>query len=96
MRVKLFSIGTDTAKEMIYSRLKITELGAGYCHFPVKYDEQYFKQLTAEKCVTRYHKGFPVRKWEKPSGKRNEALDCRVYATAALHILNPDLETYNK
>ncbi|MFY9589548.1 phage terminase large subunit family protein [Rickettsia endosymbiont of Halotydeus destructor] len=92
MRVKLFSIGTDTAKEMIYSRLKITEVGAGYCHFPAKYDEQYFKQLTAEKCVTRYNKGFPVRKWEKPSGRRNEALDCRVYALAALHILNPNLE----
>jgi phage terminase large subunit GpA-like protein len=86
MRVKLFSIGTDTAKEMIYSRLKITEPGAGYCHFPAKYDEQYFKQLTTEKCVTRYNKGFPVRKWEKPSGRRNEALDCRVYALAALHI----------
>lgn len=92
MRVKLFSIGTDTAKELIYSRLKITEPGAGYCHFPASYDEAYFKQLTAEKVVTRYNKGFPVRKWEKPSGRRNEALDCRVYALAALHILNPDLE----
>jgi phage terminase large subunit GpA-like protein len=92
MRVKLFAIGTDTAKELIYSRLKITELGAGYCHFPTHYDESYFKQLTAEKVVTRYNKGFPVRKWEKPAGRRNEALDCRVYALAALHILNPNLE----
>jgi phage terminase large subunit GpA-like protein len=92
MRVKLFSIGTDTAKELIYSRLKITEPGAGYCHFPVHYDETYFKQLTAEKVVTRYNKGFPVRKWEKPQGRRNEALDCRVYALAALHIINPNLE----
>ena len=96
MRVKLFSIGTDTAKEMIYSRLKITELSAGYCHFPADRDEQYFKQLTAEKLVTHYHKGFPVRKWEKPKGRRNEALDCRVYALAALHILNPDLECLAK
>ncbi|PCJ29615.1 MAG: terminase [Rickettsiales bacterium] len=96
MRVKLFSVGTDTAKEMIYSRLKITEPGAGYCHFPARYDEQYFKQLTAEKVVTRYHKGFPVRKWEKPAGRRNEALDCRVYALAALHIINPDLELLAK
>jgi phage terminase large subunit GpA-like protein len=92
MRVKLFAIGTDTAKELIYSRLKITELGAGYCHFPSSYNEDYFKQLTAEKVVTRYNKGFPVRKWEKPAGRRNEALDCRVYALAALHILNPNLE----
>jgi phage terminase large subunit GpA-like protein len=92
MRVKLFSVGTDTAKEMIYSRLRITKLGAGYCHFPSTRDEQYFKQLTAEKVVTRYSKGFPVRRWEKPAGRRNEALDCRVYALAALHIINPNLE----
>jgi phage terminase large subunit GpA-like protein len=92
IRVKLFAVGTDTAKEMIYSRLKLLEPGAGYCHFPASREEQYFKQLTAEKLVTRYHKGFPVRKWEKPAGRRNEALDCRVYALAALHILNPDLE----
>ena len=92
MRVKLFSVGTDTAKEMIYSRLKIAQVGAGYCHFPADRDEEYFKQLTAEKIVTHYYKGFPVRKWEKPNGRRNEALDCRVYALAALHILNPDLE----
>jgi phage terminase large subunit GpA-like protein len=93
MRVKLFSIGTDTAKEMIYSRLKIETIGSGYCHFPANRDDEYFKQLTAEKLVTRYHKGYPVRKWEKPAGRRNEALDCRVYALAALGILAPDLET---
>lgn len=92
LNVKLFSIGTDTAKEMIYSRLRITEPGAGYCHFPSSRDEEYFKQLTAEKVVTRYHKGFPVRMWEKKPGQRNEALDCRVYAIAALNILNPNLE----
>ena len=93
MRVKLFSIGTDTAKEMIYSRLKIEVIGSGYCHFPANRDDEYFKQLTAEKLVTRYHKGYPVRKWEKPAGRRNEALDCRVYALAAFGILAPDLET---
>lgn len=93
MRVKLFSIGTDTAKEMIYSRLKIETIGSGYCHFPANRDDEYFKQLTAEKLVTRYHKGYPVRKWEKPAGRRNEALDCRVYALAAFGILAPDLET---
>lgn len=38
----------------------IVESGKGYCHFPAKLDVEYFKQLTAEKCVTRYNKGFPV------------------------------------
>jgi phage terminase large subunit GpA-like protein len=35
----------------------------------------------------RYSKGFPVHYWWKPDGKRNEALDIRVYAYAALQGL---------
>jgi phage terminase large subunit GpA-like protein len=91
-RVKLFSIGTDTAKQMIYSRLKIHEPGPGYCHFPAEYQEEYFKQLTCERIMTKFYNGYPQRMWIKAKGKRNEALDCRVYGLAALHILNPNLE----
>ena len=54
----------------------------GACHFP-QYGEEYFKQLTAERLVTRIVKGFPRGSWEKEPGHRNEALDCRVYARAA-------------
>lgn len=32
------------------------------------------------------------RVWVLANGRRNEALDCRVYGFAALHILNPNLE----
>jgi phage terminase large subunit GpA-like protein len=40
--------------------------------------------LTAEKIVTRFIKGYPVREWHNVRGnKRNEALDCSVYAYAA-------------
>jgi phage terminase large subunit GpA-like protein len=91
-RVKLFSIGTDTAKHMIYSRLKIHEVGAGYCHFPSEYGEEYFKQLTCERVMTKFINGHAKRIWVKAKGKRNEALDCRVYGLAALHILNPKIE----
>lgn len=92
LRVKLFTIGTDTAKQMIYSRLKIHQPGAGYCHFPADYPEEYFKQLTAERIQTRFVNGHPTRIWVMPKGRRNEALDCRVYGMAALHILNPNLD----
>lgn len=92
LRVKLFTIGTDTAKQMIYSRLKIHQPGAGYCHFPADYPEEYFKQLTAERIQTRFVNGHPTRIWVLSKGKRNEALDCRVYGLAALHILNPNLD----
>tara|TARA_X000001388_G_scaffold3779_2_gene2661 strand:- start:337 stop:2184 length:1848 start_codon:yes stop_codon:yes gene_type:complete len=86
LKCKLWSIGVDTAKEIVYSRLKIKEEGAGYCHFPKHYTDEYFKQLTAEKVVKKYHKGFHRREWIKVR-PRNEALDCRVYALAALSIL---------
>ena len=89
-KVTLFPIGVDTAKELIYSRLRIKEYGAGYCHFPKKYSEEYFRQLTAEKVITKYRKGFKKREWVlmRP---RNEALDCRVYALSAFTLLNADL-----
>lgn len=89
--VKLFTVGTDTAKELVYSRLGIANPGPGYCHFPIGYDEEYFLQLTAEKRVTRYVKGFPRQEFIKTRA-RNEALDCRVYALAALILLNPVFE----
>ena len=47
--------------------------------------------LTAEKVQTRYVKGFPKREWVK-TRRRNEALDCRVYALASLVSLNPNLD----
>jgi phage terminase large subunit GpA-like protein len=86
-KVNLFTVGVDAAKEAIYARLKKSEAGAGAMHFPLDRDAQYFEQLTAERIRTRYVKGFPQRFWWKPDGRRNEALDCRVYAYAALHGL---------
>lgn len=90
-KINLFPVGTDTAKEVVYARLKISDEGEGYCHFPSNRGEEYFRMLTAEKKVTRYYKGRPRTEWAKIR-TRNEALDCRVYATAALSILNLNLE----
>jgi phage terminase large subunit GpA-like protein len=100
-RVALFHIGVDTGKELILSRLKVEhEREAGYCHFPREtekgYDQTYFEGLTSEKRVLRYHKGRPRLEWVKRPGTRNEPLDCRNYATAALEILNPNLEALAK
>ncbi len=84
-RVPLFIVGVDEAKEQVYARLKIADPGPGFCHFPLERDPGYFEQLTAETIETKYHKGHRKRTWVLPSGKRNEALDCRAYAIAALH-----------
>lgn len=90
--VKLFTVGVDTAKATVFSRLRIGDPGPGFMHFPASHDEEYFRQLTAEKVVTKYRRGFPYRQWEK-TRTRNDALDCRVYAMAALAIINPPLQT---
>jgi len=94
-KIKLFPVGVDTAKLLLFSRFKITEPGPGYCHFPVGREDEYFKQLTAEKIATRYHKGFAKREFVK-TRTRNEALDVRVYAMAALSLLNVNLTSLAK
>jgi phage terminase large subunit GpA-like protein len=81
--VEVWPIGTDTAKSKIYARLKITEPGPGCMHFPLGLPDDYFKQLTAERLVSRYHKGYLRTSWEKDATERNEALDLEVYAYAA-------------
>jgi len=87
-KVNLFLIGVDAAKDAIYARLRIMTAGPGFCHFPKDRAADWFSQLTAETVHTVFKKGFPTRVWQKKPGTRNEALDCRVYAYAALQSLN--------
>ena len=82
----LFPVGVDTVKDLLFARMRIEEPGAGYMHFSDELPDEYFKQLTAEKVVTRYHKGFKRREFVK-TRPRNEALDCFVYALAAYAIV---------
>lgn len=93
--VDLYQIGVDDAKATIYARLQIAEPGPGYCHFPMGRDAEYFDQMTAEQLQTKYRRGFPVKEWVKIR-KRNEALDTRVYAFAALRILSPVWSSISK
>ena len=94
-KIKLFPVGVDTAKELIYGRLKISVPGPGFCHFPSRYDDEYFAQLTAEQVVTRFSKGFRKREWKKTRA-RNEALDLRVYAIAAFSIANLSMKALSE
>ncbi len=87
-RISLFMIGVDAGKDIIYGRLRIAEPGPGYCHFPKDRDPAWFEQLTSEVVVTRHSKGFPVREWQPKPNTRQEALDCRVYAFAALRSMS--------
>ena len=85
--VLLVSIGTDTAKNLLFSRLKITDSGPSYIHFPKRLDEQYFQELTAERCIEKNGK---IRWEKKEEGAANEALDTYVYALAAIEYLKPN------
>jgi phage terminase large subunit GpA-like protein len=80
----VYPVGSDTIKTTLFGRLKHNDPGPGYLHFHAQTGAEYFEQLTAEKQVLRYVKGFPVREWVKKSSARNEALDTLVYAYAGL------------
>jgi phage terminase large subunit GpA-like protein len=58
-------------------------------HSPFATDRQqsYLEQLLGEVLVTTYSKGQPVREWRPKKSVRDEALDARVYAYAALRAL---------
>lgn len=85
--VRLWPVGTDTAKAEIYGRLRLAEPGPGYVWLSKHLPGDVFEQITAERLVTRYVKGRPKLEWVKPAGRRNEALDCAVYALVAAHYL---------
>lgn len=96
-KVYLTEIGTDNAKELIYSRLKLPldtaksqagEPQPGVVHLPANddlCDESEVRQLVSEVKVPKVTQGKRVLRWDN-QGRRNEALDCFVGALAALRI----------
>ena len=95
--VYLTTVGTDNAKELFYSRLRlpldVSKSQAGITqpqviHLPANdliCDEMEVRQLTSESKVLKVVKGVQQYRWDN-QGRRNEALDCFVYALAALRI----------
>ena len=86
----LYTLGVDTAKEAIFNRLA-SEPENSTLHFCLDLDEEYFKQLTSEKRITKWVRGKKQLVW-KQIGKRNEALDTLVYNFGAIYILNPNFD----
>ena len=81
-------IGSDAGKDLLASRLKLTDAAKpGYIHFHNKLDPVFFDQITAERLMTRYRNRRPVRIWWLPPGLANEALDGAVGNMAALAYL---------
>jgi phage terminase large subunit GpA-like protein len=96
--VRLWHVGTGIAKRELYNWLRLKpplnpEKGepfpSGFLHFP-QYDEEHFKQLTAEQLVAKPKKnGALAFEWVMKH-ERNERLDARVYGRAAACILGLD------
>jgi phage terminase large subunit GpA-like protein len=93
---RLWPVGVGTAKSELYARLRLPPplekndpFPAGWCHFP-EYGKEYFLQLTAEELVTHIVRGYRKTQWQLRAGRRNEVLDCRVYARAAAALLGID------
>ena len=82
--LKLWPIGTDTAKHLLYGRMRVTQVGPGYVHTPkalLGTDE--YEQMTAARLMPVTVQGKASMRWITPSGKREEGGDCMVYAYAA-------------
>jgi len=90
--VGIIGIGGNVAKDILFGRLKQTDVGPRYVHFPEGrgFDEAYFAQFRAEEKRTKYVRGFPVFEWKKVA-ERNEAIDLWAYNIAALESMRLNL-----
>jgi phage terminase large subunit GpA-like protein len=85
-RLDVWPIGVDTIKDVLYGQLKFaTAPGPGYTHFDGDTADDYIDQLLSETLVYRQVNGRRVKAWKpKNTNVRQEALDCWVYAFAAM------------
>jgi terminase, large subunit len=91
--VRLWYVGTDTAKDLIYGRLMVTQPGPGYVHFSKDLPDEFYKQLTAESRIPQRTARGIEYKWVNTKRARNEVLDCTVYALFCTHQLGLHMYT---
>jgi phage terminase large subunit GpA-like protein len=77
-------VGTQSIKNLLHSRLTgVLVHGAGYVHFPLGYEAEYFAQVVAEKREWRRDRTGKKALWWVKTSARNEAWDLLVYGYAA-------------
>ncbi len=76
---RLWIVGVDGVKSTIFDRLQRGRM----IRFSDALEPVFFEQLSSERRVVRYHRGQPVRRYERIPGKRAEALDALTYSFAA-------------
>lgn len=86
--VRLWFVGTDTAKDLLHERFKLTGDGPGRIHLSKHLDEDVFKQLTNECRVLMKTASGEEYRWVKTPGTRVEDLDCAVYMLFCIQALD--------
>lgn len=76
---RLWWVGTNMAKDLLYGRLQVEKLGPGYVHLAANMSDEWFRQLSSEVRAIR-KTAYGSRSVWKPIRTRNEVLDCGVYA----------------
>lgn len=89
--IMLYEISTNYYKTHVYNNVKIPRQPQdpqkpGFCDFPRNYGQNYFDMLTAEEKL--------IDGSYESHGRRNESLDCRVYALCAGDVFL-DMEVLN-
>jgi phage terminase large subunit GpA-like protein len=77
----LWIVGVDAAKLSVQKQLAIQDASTGFVRLPNHLDDDYFAGLASEELRVRYVRGAPKYEYHR-TVKRNEPLDCLVYATA--------------
>lgn len=82
---RFFNFGTSTLKMALYRNLmRLDPLERGYIGLPRGLDDEFFRQLTAERRKpVRRRDGFTVFQWIKDPAQANEMLDTHLQAEAA-------------
>jgi phage terminase large subunit GpA-like protein len=91
---KVWTVGTDHCKGEFYGWLRqplpvdpSEPKPHGFSHWPKGLPEEFFRQLCAEQRVEVKKKNGVLKYEWRTIRERNEALDCQVYARAALYSL---------
>jgi phage terminase large subunit GpA-like protein len=82
---RFYNVGVSALKSSLYEVMRRPDpLSRGFCGYPKGLDDEFYRQLTAEKREVTVDKrsGFPRAFWRKDHD-RNEVLDTEMYAEAA-------------
>jgi phage terminase large subunit GpA-like protein len=87
--VRLWFVGTDSAKDLLHNRLRLKRYGPGYAHLWQALPDHFFEGMTSEERVRqKTARGLRYAWVKKSGGGRNEPWDCSVYSLFAAHAID--------